>query len=99
MSPTWGTKAPSISQLLLVDGPAVLGSEELHEIGSRWGLGLLRKAIATRTDLEAGRARLGPPAGRGLRIEAQGFNRLLGDPEMVEGVRRFNQRDHPDRVR
>lgn len=34
-----------LRQLLLVDGPAVLGSEELHEIGSRWGLGLLRKAI------------------------------------------------------
>lgn len=35
-----------LRQLLLIDGPAVLGSEELHEIGSRWGLGLLRKALA-----------------------------------------------------
>lgn len=34
-----------LRQLLLIDGPAVLGSEELHEIGSRWGLGLLRKAL------------------------------------------------------
>jgi AcrR family transcriptional regulator len=34
-----------LRRLLLVDGPAVLGSEELHEIGARWGLGLLRKAL------------------------------------------------------
>lgn len=53
---------------------------------------------AIRTDLEAAERGWGRPLDEGLRIEAQCFNRLLGDPEMVEGVRRFNQRDHPDRV-
>ncbi len=35
--------------------------------------------------------------GEGLRIEAECFNRLLGEPEILEGLRRFNERDHPDR--
>lgn len=34
-----------IQQLLLVDAPAVLGSEELHGISARWGIGLLRTAL------------------------------------------------------
>jgi enoyl-CoA hydratase len=33
----------------------------------------------------------------GLRIEARCFNRLIGDPEMEEGRRRFIERDHPHR--
>ena len=39
----------------------------------------------------------GRPLEEGLRIEAQCFNRLLATPEMAEGVRRFVERDHPDR--
>lgn len=35
-------------------------------------------------------------------IEAECFNRLFSEPEnkaeLVEGLRRFNERDHPDRV-
>ena len=41
---------------------------------------------------------LGRPLEEGLRIEAECFNRLIDGPEMAEGLRRFNERDHPDRV-
>lgn len=51
---------------------------------------------AIRTDLEAAERGWGRPLPEGLRIEAECFNRLLGEPEIVEGVRRFNERDHPD---
>jgi enoyl-CoA hydratase len=41
----------------------------------------------------------GRPLDEGLRIEAECFNRLLETPEMLEGLRRFNERDHPDLAR
>jgi enoyl-CoA hydratase len=52
---------------------------------------------AIRTDKEAAVRGFGQPLEEGLKIEAQCFNRLLQTPEMAEGVRRFVQRDHPDR--
>jgi enoyl-CoA hydratase len=52
---------------------------------------------AIRTDKEAAVRGFGRPLEQGLRIEAQCFNRLLQTPEMQEGVRRFVERDHPDR--
>jgi enoyl-CoA hydratase/carnithine racemase len=52
---------------------------------------------AIRTDLEAAERGWGQPLGEGLRIEAECFNRLLRDPELFEGLRQFNERDHPDR--
>ena len=52
---------------------------------------------AIRTDKEAAVRGFGQPLAEGLRIEAQCFNRLLDGPEMAEGVRRFVDRDHPDR--
>lgn len=52
---------------------------------------------AIRTDKEAAVRGFGEPLAEGLRIEAECFNRLLADPEMHEGVRRFVERDHPDR--
>jgi enoyl-CoA hydratase len=72
------------------------------------GQGLIRaqelaKAIALlpqpaiRTDKEAAARGSGRPFEEGLRIEAECFNRLIGGPEMLEGLRRFNERDHPDR--
>jgi enoyl-CoA hydratase len=54
---------------------------------------------AIRTDKEAAVRGFGRPLDEGLRIEAECFNRLIGGAEMAEGVRRFNERDHPDRVR
>jgi len=51
---------------------------------------------AIRTDLEAAERGWGQPLAEGLRIEAECFNRLLGEPEILEGLRRFNERDHPD---
>lgn len=54
---------------------------------------------AIRTDKEAAVRGFGHPLAEALRIEAECFNRLLGDPEVVEGLRRFNERDHPDRRR
>jgi enoyl-CoA hydratase len=52
---------------------------------------------AIRTDKEAAVRGSGRPLDEGLRIEAECFNRLIGGPEMLEGLRRFNERDHPDR--
>jgi enoyl-CoA hydratase len=52
---------------------------------------------AIRTDKEAAVRGFGRPLDEGLRIEAECFNRLLGQPEILEGLRRFNERDHPDR--
>ena len=54
---------------------------------------------AIRTDHEAAVRGFGRPLDEGLRIEAECFNRLIGGPEMAEGLRRFNERDHPDRER
>jgi enoyl-CoA hydratase len=52
---------------------------------------------AIRTDKEAAVRGYGRPLEEGLLIEARCFNRLLETPEMAEGVRRFVERDHPDR--
>jgi enoyl-CoA hydratase/carnithine racemase len=52
---------------------------------------------AIHTDKEAAVRGLGRPLEEGLRIEAQCFNRLLATPQMAEGIRRFVERDHPDR--
>src|SRR3954454_13049163 len=52
---------------------------------------------AIRTDHEAVVRGFGRPLDEGLRIEAECFNRLLESPEILEGLRRFNERDHPDR--
>jgi enoyl-CoA hydratase len=52
---------------------------------------------AIRTDHEAVARGFGRPLDEGLRIEAECFNRLLGTPEILEGLRQFNERDHPDR--
>ena len=54
---------------------------------------------AIRTDKEAAVRGFGRPLDEGLRIEAECFNRLIDGPEMAEGLRRFNERDHPDRIR
>jgi enoyl-CoA hydratase len=53
---------------------------------------------AIRTDHEAAVRGFGRPLDEGLRIEAECFNRLIDGPEMAEGLRRFNERDHPDRA-
>jgi enoyl-CoA hydratase len=53
---------------------------------------------AIRTDKEAAVRGFGRPLDEGLRIEAECFNRLLEQPEIQEGLRRFNERDHPDRA-
>jgi len=52
---------------------------------------------ALRTDLEAARTGHGRPLDDGLRIEAQCFNRSIFASETFEGLRQFNERDHPDR--
>ncbi len=52
---------------------------------------------ALRTDLEATIRGLGRPLEEGLAVEAECFNRLLGQPELASGARRFLDRDHPDR--
>jgi enoyl-CoA hydratase len=52
---------------------------------------------AMRTDKEAVVRGFGMPLADGLRVEAECFNRLLETPEIAEGLRRFNERDHPDR--
>src|SRR6185503_5804687 len=52
---------------------------------------------ALRSDLEAARTGQGRPLDDGLRIEAQCFSRSIYAPETFEGLRQFNERDHPDR--
>jgi enoyl-CoA hydratase len=52
---------------------------------------------ALRTDLEAARTGLGRPLDDGLRIEAECFTRSIFASETSEGLRQFNERDHPDR--
>src|SRR4051812_39330694 len=52
---------------------------------------------AIHTDKEAAVRGWGRPLDEGLRIEAECFNRLVSTPEIAEGVRRFVERDHPDR--
>ncbi len=51
---------------------------------------------AIRTDKEAATRGFGLPLEEGLRIEAACFNTLINSPEILEGLRRFNERDHPD---
>jgi enoyl-CoA hydratase len=52
---------------------------------------------AIETDKEAAVRGFGQPLDEGLKIEAGCFNRLVTTPEIADGVRRFVQRDHPDR--
>lgn len=58
---------------------------------------------AIHSDKEAAIRGYGKDLDEGLRIEAECFNRLFSDSEskaeLSEGLRRFNERDHPDRVR
>jgi len=54
---------------------------------------------ALRTDKEAAVRGFGLPLSEGLKIEAQCFNRSIHDPATKEGLRQFNERDHPDRRR
>jgi enoyl-CoA hydratase/carnithine racemase len=53
---------------------------------------------AIRTDKEAAVRGFGRALDEGLVIEARCFNKLLETPELREGVRRFVERDHPDRA-
>jgi enoyl-CoA hydratase len=72
-------------------GQALARAQELaHFIA-----GLPQPAILT--DKEAAVRGFGHPLEEGLRIEAECFNRLIGGAEMAEGIRRFNEHDHPDR--
>ena len=52
---------------------------------------------ALRTDLEAAIRGFGRPIEDGLELEAECFNRLMGDPELKLGAERFVERNHPDR--
>ncbi|MEL6980318.1 MAG: enoyl-CoA hydratase-related protein [Pseudomonadota bacterium] len=52
---------------------------------------------AIRSDKEAAMRGYGSPLDEGLRIEAQCFHRSFFQPETQEGLRRFRERDHPDR--
>jgi enoyl-CoA hydratase len=54
---------------------------------------------ALRTDKEAALRGFGLPLDEGLRIEAECFEKSIFSEETIEGLRRFNERDHPDRVR
>jgi enoyl-CoA hydratase len=54
---------------------------------------------AIHTDKEAAIRGFGRPLDEGLRIEAECFNRGLDSPATIEGLRQFNERDHPDRRR
>lgn len=53
---------------------------------------------AMRSDKEAAIRGYGQPLAEGLRIEAKCFNRSIYQEETREGLRRFLERDHPDRA-
>lgn len=53
---------------------------------------------ALRSDKEAAIRGFGQPLAEGLRIEAECFNRSIHQPETHEGLRRFRERNHPDRI-
>ena len=63
----------------------------------------LAKFIATlpqpalRTDKEAALRGFGMPLDEGLRLEAELFYKSITDTATIEGLRQFNERDHPDR--
>lgn len=52
---------------------------------------------AMRSDKEAAVRGYGQPLAEGLRIEAECFNRSIHHDDTREGLRRFLERDHPDR--
>jgi len=52
---------------------------------------------AMRTDKEAAVRGFGLPLDEGLLVETACFNKSIGAPDTLEGLRRFNERDHPDR--
>jgi len=54
---------------------------------------------ALRTDKEAAIRGFGRPLDEGLAIEAECFEKSIFSEETAEGLRRFLERDHPDRVR
>jgi enoyl-CoA hydratase len=72
-------------------GQSLARSLELAEIIAS----LPQEAICT--DKEAVYRGYNVSLSEGLRIEAECFNRLLGSPRMLEGIRQFVERDHPDR--
>jgi len=49
---------PEVRRIVLLDGPAVLAPDVLHEIGQRYGMGLVREAL--RAADAAGRLAVGP---------------------------------------
>lgn len=84
-------KAIGLVNEMVPSGQALARAQELaHTIAA-----LPQPAI--RTDKEAVVRGFGTPLEEGLRIEAECFDRLIGDPEMADGVRRFIERDHADR--
>ncbi len=52
---------------------------------------------AMRTDKEAAVKGYGMPLDEGLKLEAELFYRSIVSNETIEGLRQFNERDHPDR--
>lgn len=98
---------------LIITG-RVIGSAEAHRLGLATEVvpsGTCRERAlelaaqiaslpqpALRTDLEATVRGFGRPLEEGLAVEAECFNRLLDQPELAAGARRFLDRDHPDRV-
>ncbi len=52
---------------------------------------------AIRTDKESVLRTLGRPLEERFKVEAQCFNKLIGSPLMKEGLRKFVERNHPDR--
>jgi enoyl-CoA hydratase len=74
--------------------PRGKGMERAMEL-ARFIAALPQEAI--RTDKEAAYRGFGLELREGLKVEAECFNRLIGSPATAEGIRRFLERDHPDR--
>jgi AcrR family transcriptional regulator len=76
-----------VQRITLIDGPAVLGWEEWHEIEARYGLGLLEAAL--RSAMEAGQI-------RELPVEELAVT-LLG--ALIEAALKLARSEEPDEAR
>nr|WP_223265586.1 hypothetical protein [Pseudomonas chlororaphis] len=74
----------------------LLGPCLLLVLGAQWHAAVFPAAIRLGIETLGTIGLVLPMFQIGLRIEAECFNRSIHQPETLEGLRRFRERDHPD---